>query len=64
MGRGVDAAVTVPTFGFIDAPQPPLIQEGELSISSLSVLMLLKKGAGDQFHHQPLYYVKAKKPKA
>ena len=30
MRRCVDAAVTVPTFGFIDAPRPPLIQEGEI----------------------------------
>ena len=35
MGRGVDDTVAVSAFGGIDAPQPPLIQEGELSISSL-----------------------------
>ncbi|MBQ9820754.1 MAG: hypothetical protein IJM58_01390, partial [Muribaculaceae bacterium] len=32
-GQGID--VTATAFGVIDAPQPPLIQEGELRISNL-----------------------------
>ena len=45
MGRGVDATATMHALGGIDAPQPPLIQEGDLSISS-------------SFHRTHVYYGK------
>ena len=57
-GGGVDVTAMVHALGGIDAPQPPLIQEGEVSISRLfSSFSLYLINVGSRVVREPTFII-------